>query len=290
MGKYWSNAEVSNANVEKIEQQLKYLINASDIWSNEYKEYWETHVENKLHSMPQGILKDGATKSLNALEEDYEQESNFNAKKEQYAKTFSKIIFKYLNKNDEELHSLEGKRLFSAFMKMNLQNGRIPASFDCIEQVAVEIIKYLLSTNVFLDKQISGRFIADSKKRNSRILALEKASEVALQMNNHALYNECKDMKALILKEDFITQEIIMKNSFWFIHTSLTDEIHYFNGEKPLPKDYKETIDGGATGFTNTLIKDFLGNKYGFRPSGNIRKKYFFEHGLEEPRVFHYYG
>lgn len=266
--------------IENIKSKLNTIIKSQDTMGQDmqhFKQLKKQYVDN----MEQGFIKDGATKEVNGIIKSFKQQSRKYKINDKQLEYFTMIINEWINESNLDIH----KRLFTIFNSAYISTSKGYASFDCIELVGYEIIGQLITTQYFLNLHKDGRFIRDKREKDIKIKQLNKTIKLSATYNNHHLIGELENMIEQIKKEDYITQDIIIKSCFYSIHKLLIDESNFWNNEQALSKETQ------AKDISNQLVMDFfnLTLEDGYKPSKNKGQKIFYEQGYNNPRIFYYY-
>ena len=278
--KWTKSSNSTHLSMESIKSKLNTIIKSQDIMGHDiqhFKQLKKQYVDN----MEQGFIKDGATKEVNGIIKSFKQQSNKYKINNNQLEYFIITINEWINDSNLDIH----KRLFTIFNSNHISTNNCYASFDCIELIGYEIISQLITTQYFLNLHKDGRYIRDKREKDIKIKQLNKTIQLATTYNNHHLLNELENMLEQIKKEDYITQDIIIKSCFYSIHKLLIDEGNFWNNEQSLSKETQ------AKDISNQLIMDFFNLTFedGYKPSKNIGQKVFYEQGYNNPRIFYYY-
>lgn len=257
---------------EKILKAIKNIVTINNTKENELDKYWKTLVKKEIEILPDGIIKRGATKELEALIQSFEREINlYNDLDIELVNDLINFIKEWIKSTDNDKKELL-KPLENIANKNDLSNG-LYATFNDMELILINIIYEIINTQVFLNK-FNHRFTQKDIQKKATINNLNKSIDIAKKYNNYLLINELETMINQIDNENYITEEILYKSCFWSLHQILM-------------KKFTKTTK--ALDLANAIMSDFfmIGVKY--KATKNIGKKDFFENGFFEPRTFYYY-
>lgn len=259
-------------------QIIKQAIININIMSNtrqkELDTVWKTIMKDEVDNLPNGISKKGATKELNALIKAFEEEIKDELLiEEETIDLFVSTILEYYEYGTNE----EMKILFEPLNEIanlkNISHGKPFFSFNEMAITTFSIIQNIL-LDIKLIKKHKKRFFETTRLKKQSIDNLEQSIVIAKRFNNQALIFELETMISQIQDENLITDRIIYKSCFFGLHKTLSEK-------------FSSTTK--AKNIANQLLLDFFNINEDYKPTKNIVKKDFYEHGYSHPRSFYYY-
>ncbi len=258
---------------EIIKEAVKNITIIHNTRQKELDTFWKTTVKDEVINIPDGVLKTGAEKELNALIKSFENEILEDTYLDnEILELFSSVILDYYEMNTNE----DIKKIFNPLVNIAKLKNIIPGSFfswDYIELITVSIVYIIYKDIQFLGKH-KKRFFENIREKNKAIDNLKKSIDIAKIFNNQSLVKELEIMINQIEEESFITEELIYKSCFFNLH-------------KTLCENFSKTTK--AVEISNSLLNSFFDINKQYKPSKNIDKKDFYENGFKEPRSFYYY-